>query len=732
MAPNVVTIVLDDLGFAQLGCFGADIATPNIDRLASRGLRYNRFHVTALCSPTRASLLTGRNHHAVGVGFLVDIPFEDPGYTARIPRTAATLPRILRDNDYATLAVGKWHLTPIGERSHAGPFTQWPLGVGFESYYGFLQGGTNHWSPHLVRDNHYIEPPATPKDGYHLTEDLADIAIRSIIDRRQAAPGKPFYLYFATGAPHAPHHVGKQWSDRYAGAFDDGWERWRERTFGRQLEQGIVPEGTTLTPRPSWVPAWDDLDADSRRLFSRMQEVYAGFVSHTDAQIGRILDSLDAQGILDDTIIMVFSDNGASAEGGQVGTFNEHRFSLRIPETVEDNLAHLDDWGGHSTYSHYAWGWAWAGNTPLRLWKRYTWLGGCRTPLVVHWPDGIDTVGEVRDQFCHVTDLMPTVLDACGLKAPEQVDGVDQQRLDGASLLSTFGDAAAPPPRSLQYFEMLGSRSIVSGEWKATTDHVSSGVPDEERLLEGSRSFDDDQWALFHFDDDFSEAHDVAVQHPDVVEELARLWDIEAERNNVLPLADSLTNRLDRMARPRYPPDPRSVFVPTASPVCDESVPRLVLGGRVTATVDSPADPAGVLCALGDWVSGFSLYVDEGHLTVTVVIGGDATTVIAERAVPIGRGELAFSLAPRPNGGVDIELFHGGERVGTGVTPHSLPVSWQHGGTLLSLGHDRHFPVSTRYEPPFRWNGELDIVVIDAPPKPDPSERDVSDALHAE
>ena len=521
-APNVVLIVLDDLGFGQLGCFGSGIATPHIDGLADRGLRYNHFHVTSLCSPTRACLLTGRNHHAVGMGFLTDLPMAFPGYTGRVPKSAATLPRLLRDAGYNTMAVGKWHLVPGGERSYAGPFDRWPLGYGFERYYGFLQGDTNHWSPHLVRDNTYVEPPRTPAEGYHLTEDLADNAIRYVNEQHQAAPDRPFFLYFALGAMHAPHHVAPEWIEPYRGAFDQGWERRREAVFARQLDAGVVPEGTTLSERPSWIQAWDTLSPDAQRMLARQQEVFAGFLSHTDAQIGRVLDELEALGILDNTLVMLVSDNGASGEGGALGTFNEHRFTEHIPETVEQNLEWSDELGGIRSYPHYSWGWAWAGNTPLRLWKRYTWLGGTRTPLIVHWPAGTTARGEMRTQFVHAIDLMPTVLDACGVVAPAVVDGVTQQPIDGATIRATFDDPTAPDPRTVQYFEMLGSRSIVADGWKATTDHVSKGVMDEERLMEGSRAFADDEWALFRLADDFSECHDLAAEHPDVLDALAR------------------------------------------------------------------------------------------------------------------------------------------------------------------------------------------------------------------
>ncbi|HEY2428534.1 MAG TPA: arylsulfatase, partial [Acidimicrobiales bacterium] len=605
-APNVVVIVLDDTGFGQLGCFGSDIATPALDRLAAGGLRYNRFHVTALCSPTRACLLTGRNHHAVGMGFLADIPLAFPGYTARIPRSAATLPRLLRDAGYSTLAVGKWHLLPRWERSAAGPFDRWPLGLGFERYYGFLQGDTNQWAPNLVCDNHYVDPPARPEDGYHLSEDLAGTAIRYVLDQQQAAPGKPFFLYLGFGATHAPHHVAPEWVEPYRGQFDDGWEAWRRRVFENQVAMGVVPEATVCTERPSWVQDWGNMAAEERGMHAHMQEVFAGFLSHTDAQIGRVVDALAAAGRLDNTIVVVFSDNGASAEGGRLGSFNEHAFTARIPETVEDNLAHLDEWGGVRAYNHYSWGWAWAGNTPFRLWKRYTWLGGTRTPMIVHWPAGTSRTGEVRPQFAHVIDLMPTLLQACGVDAPAVVDGVTQQGIDGAGLGATFTDPEAPSPRTTQYFEMLGSRSIVHGRWKATTDHVSTGVADEEELLTGSRSFGEDRWALFDLEADFSESHDVAGEHPDVVRSLEQRWMAEAGRNQVLPMDDGLVNRLLAFVPPAWPPSPVAEYVAGSGPVHDEAVPMLGGGFRITASVVVPdAHAEGVLCALGDWNGGY-------------------------------------------------------------------------------------------------------------------------------
>ncbi|CAM3226834.1 sulfatase [Mycobacterium intermedium] len=716
-APNVVVILLDDLGFAQFGCYGSDIATPNINRLAAGGLRYNRFHVTALCSPTRAALLTGRNHHAVGMGFLADLPTTHPGYTARIPRSAATLPRVLRDAGYSTLAVGKWHLVPRGQRSDAGPFDQWPLGLGFERYYGFLRGDANQWAPELVRDNSFVEPPARPEQGYHLTEDLADEAIRMVLNQQAGTPGKPFFLYFATGAMHSPHHVERSWADAYSGRFDRGWDQWRDEVFARQVNSGVVPPNTTLTPRPSWVPAWDDLGADERRLYARMHEVYAGFLSHTDAQIGRVIDTLERIGQLDNTLIFVLSDNGASAEGGVTGTANEHRFTHRVRDDLADNLQRLDDWGGTENYPHYAWGWAWAGNTPFRLWKRYTWLGGTRVPFIVHWPKHIregGAGGQVRGQFAHAIDLLPTVLDACGLSAPESVDGIAQLPIQGASLLPSFTDSAAPNPRSVQYFEMLGSRSIFADGWKATTDHVSGGVMDEDLLFPGSRDFEHDQWSLFNLDEDFSEAHDVANEHPDVLERLQRQWTIEAEANNVLPLFDSLVGRLSAFAPPEYPIDQRVTLYPQSGPVSDEAIPLLAGGGNIVADVEVPdGTPSGVLFAIGDRNGGLAAYVLDGRLTLALALPGETLRLQSGEQLPPGRHLLGLVLRLE-QGGLRVEAVVDGQVVAGASSEHTLPFVFQHGGTHLTLGYDRGLPVSDDYQPPFAWNGILHSVTVHA------------------
>lgn len=714
-APNVVVVLLDDTGFAQLGPFGSDIETPTIDRLAAEGLRYNRFHVTALCSPSRASLLTGRNHHAVGMGFLCDMPTGFPGYTTRLPKTAATLARVLRDAGYNTMAVGKWHLTPRNDRTASGPFDTWPLGVGFERYYGFLHGDANHWTPTLVSDNHYVEPPGRPDEGYHLTEDLIDTSLRFVHDQQHATPGKPFFLYLAPGAMHAPHHVAREWADRYRGRFDDGWEAWRARVFDRQLASGIVPPGTELPARPSWIPAWSDLPADERRLYARFHEVFAGFLTHFDTQLGRLVGGLEELGVLDDTIVMLMSDNGASAEGGVVGSLNEHRFGFGVADTLAENLAAIDELGGHRAYNHYPWGWAWAGNTPFRLWKRYTWLGGTRTPLVVRYPKRIDDRGGIRQQFCHIIDLFPTILDVCGIDAPAEVDGVAQLPIDGVSLTPTFADAAAPDAHTTQYFEMLGSRSIYHDGWKATTDHVSQGVLDE-RLLEGSRELDADHWNLFRIEDDFAEAHDVAAEHPDVVADLEARWWAEAERNHVLPLTDGLHERLASLEPPLWPTPRRVVYRPGFSPIADEAVPSLGAGSSLVAEVDVPdGGGEGVLAAIGDWTNGWAFVVLDGRPAMLLNVVSREYRIVADERLRAGFRRVGFRFRPDGSGGGEATISVDEEPVASAALPEGVGMSGiQIGGGGLRIGRDAGFPVTDDYTPPFAWTGTLHRVVFDA------------------
>jgi arylsulfatase A-like enzyme len=734
-APNVIAIVLDDTGFGHLGAFGSDIGTPHMDALAAGGARFNRFHVTSLCSPTRASFFTGRNHHAVGMGFLADLPLGFPGYDARLPKTAATLPRLLRDAGYSTLAVGKWHLTPRWQRSAAGPFDTWPLGLGFERYYGFLQGDTNHWTPNLVCDNHYTDPPRRPEEGYHLTEDLADQAVRMVQDQQQGAPGKPFFLYFALGAMHAPHHVTSEWVDPYRGLFDKGWDAWRQEVFDRQVSAGMVPEGTVLTERPEWVRAWSDLSADEQRLLARQQEVFAGFLTHTDAQIGRLLSSLESLGAMDNTLVVLFSDNGASAEGGQLGSYNEHRFTAHVHESLAENLEHYDDWGGFTTYNHYSWAWAWAGNTPYKLWKRYTWLGGTRTPLIVNWNGRIGQPGAVRGQFAHVIDLMPTLMAAAGLSIPDEVDGVTQQEVDGISLLSALEDAGADEFHDTQYFEMMGSRSIYHEGWKATTNHISTGVLDEEELAIGSRHFEEDRWELFDLSTDFSEAVDRAGDEPERLQAMRELWSAEAERNHVLPISDGLVDRLGGFIPPTWPAGSDRTFRPGGGPVADESIPLLWGGFTMTADVEAGTGTAdGVIFALGDWFGGYALYVADGLVHFTFARAVDTLELVSPSALGPGRHEIAVRYETDPAGAAGgLALSIDGTEVDSTQFEGMLPMAVQHGGAGLRLGADTGFPVSVRYAPPAPFSGTVHELRVETPgaPRRDAA-AEVRTALHAD
>lgn len=729
-APNVVVVVLDDVGFAQLGCFGSPIATPHIDALAQHGLRYNRFHVTSICSSTRAALLSGRNHHAVGMGMTMETPMGFPGYTGRIPKSAALLPRILRDHGYNTMAAGKWHLCPRGEYSAAGPMERWPVAQGFERYYGFLSAETTQWDPPLVRDNSFVDPPRTPAEGYHLSEDLADQAMAMVLDQQQAAPDKPFFLYLALGAAHAPHQVPTEWSDPYRGAFDDGWEALRSATFQRQRAQGVVPEGTVLTPRPSWIQDWGALSADERRLFARYMEVFAGFVTHADAQIGRLTELLARRGILDDTVLLVLSDNGASAEGSQVGTVNEPHAWLGQVQGTEHALRHLDDLGGHRAFNHYPWGWAWAGNSPLQLWKRYAWLGGVRTPLVVHWPGHTTGDGSVRHQFCHAVDLFSTVLDVAGIEPPATVDGVTQQPIDGASIAATFHDPTAESPRRTQYFEMHGSRALYHDGWKATTDYVSP-LFNERAHITGSQDLDTDHWALFDLETDFAEANDVSAAHPDRAQALQELWWAEAGRNQVLPMWDG-GSAATAIHPGEYPPPREAVYHAGGAGICEAQLPALMGGFRAVAELDIPArgPVEGVICALGDLNDGWSFYVVDGRPAACLISLGHTTTVTATQRLTSGRQRICLEMAPAAGGGTELSLQAGNGAKDTSTHPGPiLFLGLATAGARMLVGRDGGLPFTAAYAPPFPLSVPLHRLVITSG-RPDAA-RPVTDAVRS-
>lgn len=708
-APSVVVVVLDDVGFSQLGCYGSDIDTPTFDRLAAGGIRYSRFHTTALCSPTRAALLTGRNHHSVGMGTVPEIAMGYPGYHTRIPRAAGMLPEILRSEGYATFAVGKWHLTPAEERHSGATRERWPLGRGFDRYYGFLDGQTDQWSPELVRDNVLLDPPNLQFDdhddeGYHLTADLADQAIAMVRDLKSAAPSRPFLLYLALGACHAPHHVPRSWSDRYRGQFDDGWDAWRAARYARQKEIGLIPEHAELPPRESDVRAWDDVTADEQRLAARMMEVFAGFLSHADHHVGRVVDFLDEIGQLDDTIVLVMSDNGASAEGGPHGTVNEALLFNGLPESLDDNLAMLDELGGPRTRPNYPTGWTSAGCAPFRRWKTDVYRGGVTDPLIVHWPNGIAARGELRDQWCHVTDITPTLLDTLNIDAPATLNGVDQMPMEGVSFAYSFGDAAAPTRKQVQYFENFGQRAIWADGWKAIHRHRPMMVGRSDKLA----ALD---WELYDLERDPTECHDVAAEHPDLVAELEALWWVEAEKYHVLPLRSDIV--LDNERPSVSPKLDRMTYWPGTMVPETEVLNVKNRSHTVTCIVDTSGE--GVLVAQGTRFGGWTLFVQDGHLhSVHNFMGRAEYHLVSDRPVPADQPcELVFAFTKTGEHQGDAELRINGGVVATGAIPHTVPVRFGVGSGSLRVGDDAGISVTQMYEAPFAFAGDLHHVTIE-------------------
>lgn len=719
-APNVVVVVLDDVGFAQLGCYGSDIATPTIDALADDGIRLTNFHTTAVCSPTRACLLTGRNHHRVGVGMLPDLPMNFPGYTARIPDEAGTLAQILRAEGYATFAVGKWHLTPRDQRSPSGPFENWPLAKGFEHYYGFLSGDANHWAPELIRDNSYVDPPRTPDEGYHLSEDLADETIARVRELRRNQPERPFLVWLALGAGHAPHHVTREWSDAYAGRFDGGWDEWRKATLERQIALGIVERGTELPTPSEHVPDWDDMDPDQRRVAARMMEVYAGFLTHADAQLARVMAALDELGERENTVVIVVSDNGASGEAGPHGSVSEFRFAQGRDEDPELNLALIDELGGCRTYNHYPWGWAEAGNTPVRRFKRYTFEGGVRDPFIVSWPAGLDAAGEIRHQYSHAIDVLPTLLDLLDLTPPSELHGVEQMSFDGVTLRPMLEDAAAPDPRTAQYYECWGSRAMYVDGWKVVTNHVNQLTHAERDLITGSDDFERDHWHLFDTRTDPAENHDVGDRFPERRDELVARWYAEAERNGVLPLSDGVFDRLAHLFLP-WPTGASRVELRPGERVFEDNTPTLCNGFTIAAHLGAPlaSDATGVLAEQGDYNGGWVWHLAGGQLRFAVAFVSEYVT---ELAVPVPAGATTLQVVGRPAEGdgsdsqtVELAAVADGTVLGTVTLPHEWPGLWTpNSSASLLVGVGRPLPVCDGYDPTVAFSGVLDRLVVEA------------------
>jgi len=618
-APNVLVILYDDTGCAAWSAYGGRINMPTLDRLAKNGLTYSQWHTTSVCSPTRSCFLTGRNHHQNGFGTIAESAVGFPGYSGHIPLENATIATILRDAGWSTFWIGKNHNVPVDAFDMGSSKKRWPLGLGYDRFYGFIGGETNQWYPELIEDNHYVDQPYTPEEGYHLSKDLADKAIAFIRDAKQSQPSKPWYMWYCPGANHAPHHAPQDYIDKYKGKFDDGYEAYREWVLTRMIERGILPAGTELTPlnpmtkgtfaESDSVRPWDTLSPDEKRLFSRMAEVYAAFSEYTDVQVGRLIAYLEDSGQLENTLIFYCADNGASGEGSPNGSVNENRFFNGYPDDLQQNLAMIDKLGSPDTYNHYPTGWAVAFSTPYRMFKRYSqYAGGTADPLVIHWPKGITAKDEVRHQYHHCTDIVPTILECCGVKMPDVVDGVKQSPLVGVSMRYSFDDAKAPTTKETQYYEMLGTRGIWHKGWKASTEHGP--------LPSNLGKFDRDRWQLFHTDMDRAEAKDLADTYPEKLKELTTLWLTEAKKYDVLPLDDLDVIGLHALEFKTAPPaDGRYVYYPGTTEIPEASAARtLGVSFKILAEVEFTADSNGIIVAQGSRFGGYALLVKGGQL----------------------------------------------------------------------------------------------------------------------
>lgn len=720
-APNVVVILLDDVGFGQTSTFGGPVPTPALERLAARGLRYNRFHTTAICGPSRAALITGRNHHNCGVGFLAEWATGFPSYNNMIPRSTATIASVLKGNGYATSWFGKNHNTPDWESSVAGPFDRWPTGMGFDYFYGFIGGETHQYYPVLFENTVAVEPQKSPEEGYHFMEDMTDRAINWIRYSKAVAPQKPFFTYFAPGAAHAPHHAPKAWREKFAGQFDAGWDAGRDATYRRQLEEGIIPAGTVLTPRPDWVKPWDSLSADERKLYARFMENFAGYLAYADSECGRLIEAIEALPDADNTLILyIIGDNGASSEGGFSGTVNEIMNLNGVASRLEDNLAVLDEIGGPDTEPHYPLGWAWAGNAPFQWVKQVaSHLGGTRNPMVAAWPAGIKDHGGFRDQFTHLIDIMPTILDVAGIPAPKSVDGVEQKPLDGVPITSTFADPKAKPVRERQYFEVFTNRAIYDRGWIACAQHT---LPWRQDLAPAH--WENDRWELYNLDDDFSEANDLAAAMPEKLAEMKVLFDEEARKNNVYPFDDRGSGRL---ATPKPPPggaDPnrtRFTYYPGASRLAETASPNTKnRSHRISAEIEMPeAGGEGVIVAAGGSSAGYALYVQNGKLVYHYNwFERERTDVVSDILVPPGLSTVSVEFAYDGGG-----LGKGGEAV-IGIDDKEVgrarienTVAGRFGIDTFGVGSDTGSPVGKSYRAPFRFTGKVLKVDIELGPR---------------
>ena len=723
-APNVLVVLYDDTGQAAWSPYGGRIEMPTLQKLADNGLTYTQWHTTALCSPTRSTFLTGRNHHLNGFAQIAEGAQGFPGYSSHIPPENATMATVLRDAGWSTFWLGKNHNVPIDEWGMGASKKNWPLGQGYDRFYGFIGGETNNWYPDLVEDNHYIDQPYSPDEGYHLSKDLADKALEFIRDSKQSEPDKPWYLWFCPGANHAPHHCPQDYIDKYKGKFDDGYEAYREWVLPRMIERGILPKGTKLTPmnpmtEGTFSPAdevrpWDSLNEQEKALFCRMAEVYAGFSEYTDTQVGRIIDYLEESGQLDNTIVLYCADNGASGEGSPNGSVNEGKFFNGWPDTMEDNLPFLDVLGSPETYNHYPTGWAAAFSTPYRMFKRYTYQGGVCDPLVIHWPRGIKASGEVRDQYHHCTDIVPTILEACGVEFPKAVNGVEQNPLSGVSMVYSFDDGPAATAKQTQYFEMMGMRGIWHNGWKAVTEHGP---------ISSIGNFDKDRWQLFHTDVDRAEQNDLAKENPEKLRELIEIWNREAKTNNVLPLNDMGAAELGLsglLYRVPVPPSGQYTYYPGTSEIPEQLAANTHgISFIILAEVEFAADTQGVIFAQGSRFGGHALFVKGGNLYyVFNFLGIPPETQLVAPAPKSGTHIVGVEFTKESLG--EHHEAHGpcklyiDDDVVAEQQIRTIPTMYALCGEGLCIGYDSGDAVSKEYKPKFEFSdGKIVKVVFD-------------------
>lgn len=716
-APNIVIVLIDDIGFGHSSAFGGPIHTPTLEKLAANGLKYNRFHTTALCSPTRTALLTGYNHHSNNAGAIMEVATAFPGNTGIRPQTITPIAQVLRMNGYSTAAFGKYHETPPWEGSVSGPFDRWPTGSGFDKFYGFIGGETNQWHP-MVYDGTTRVYPDLNNPKYHFTNDMTDQAIGWMNTQQSLTPDKPFFMYFATGATHAPHHAPKEYSDKYKGKFSQGWDKLREETLARQKQLGVVPQNTVLAPKPADIKDWDRLTADEKRLFERQMEVFAGFGEHTDAQVGRLVDALEARGELDNTLIFyVVGDNGSSAEGGMIGVYNEATYFNGVPETLDMQLKKIKELGTEHTYNHFAAGWAVAGNTPFTWAKQVASnFGGTRNGMVISWPAGIKAKNEVRPQFHHVVDIAPTIYAAVGVPAPHSVDGIEQKPLEGVGMNYSFDNATAPDTHKTQYFEMIGNRAIYHDGWFAGTIHKAPWEAKPRHPLT------EDVWELYNVNEDFSQANNLADKNPEKLVELQKQFMEEAVKYNVLPIDDRSIERFDPViaGRPDLMNGKTSLSLYEGTTGIPENAFINVKNTSLTinADVDVPANASGVLISQGGDFGGWSFYMKEGKPTYSYNwLGLEQFTVTSKQKVKPGKHTLKFDFAydgGRGAGGTG-SIFLDGTKIGEGKIAKTQSNIFSLDETA-DVGEDQNTPVNPAYKGKSKFTGKINKITVETFP----------------